>query len=280
MSINNSFDYVFYDLLDLIDNTTIKYNHKVFPEIIQGYNVGVYATGKNQWGLNLVQFFNSVSVKEFNIAIDKCLNKLTSYINNHRIELSPFLESFVDKISQRIKLFTDLRDKKIGLENLVNSEEFFLKYLGYTQPQDNEIEYEMFRNLGAYKESTEPAEFNEFAYDQIQDLLKYFLQNAITKLNKLVLFIKHEINILNTQRTKFENSENNNEYIQMIADGDIKKVIKKLLKEKHKSSIYIIQLSCRYNSLEKDKIQNIISTQDYVIQRNKISTDLITLLFN
>ncbi len=277
MNSEKSFQFVFYDLLDLIDSLSIKYQHKIFPEIIYDEFIGWEPTGRSKWGLNIVQFFNSNGIGNFNRVIDKRLEKIHIHISKDRIALNPFLKYFIEEIDNRIQFFSDFKKNKIHLDNLVASKKIHLSYIGYLS-LEKDHENQQYHSWGAFKEPTEKPDFDEFAYDEIQKLLRSYLQCAINKLNRLVLFLKHELNLVNTQQSAFEKSANNSKLIELIAAGEVKQVFKKLLNKKHKSSQLIIELSYRHNSLEKDKIQNIISYEEYYMQRSKIVASLITIL--
>ena len=273
MEKENSYNYVFWETIKYIDKVEVVYRHEALLTVEDENAPFPMPTG-SQWCLNLVSICETKEKTKFNNIIAENIDSRIDYIKENRLDLFGFYKYFIVRIQRAIDNFSNLRNGNIKFEDLINQKIITLKYLGYLPFH----EHFHLHQLGINGKPLE-AEFDEKAFDEIYKLTKSYFDVIIKELTRLILFIKHELNLSIINRQQLESHKGKEVFINLIKKGEIEKLFTEFgTIEEYKYDEDVIQLSARYFKLENDKNKDIISRDEYNIQSSKLISSLIKVI--
>jgi len=263
-----SFEYVFLDLLEVIDIIKIEYGHEEEIITMEDPLNEVYDISGTKWELLIKRFANNRFSSEFDNYLETIIEKIQYYVQKEQLALFMFYKTFIQELESRKLIFEQFSEGKLTILDLVNEGKIELNYSGYNMV-----------DLMQRPEDIHKAEFDEFSYDEIFKQAKPFISKIIRYLKKLILYLGHELNLSNNQKGQIEKKGRDNELIELIEKSKIEELFQKLKSlEEYRNKKEVILLSARYFNLEKDYGKGIMRRDEYNIQRNKICDSLINLV--
>jgi len=193
------------------------------------------------------------------------------YLVFNKLDLLKFHGAFIEKLERKVSIFKQLEKGEIALKDLYNLERVKLHYKGYL-PYDDVTAHAM-------KNGVVKAKFDKFAYDEIYRLSASYFKVLIKSLKKLIFFLGHELNMAKTQQALITNQQEENEYLKLIKDGNLKELFSQLANdEAYKNNPELLILSSKFNLLEKRNRIGLVAIDDYDRLISKILYSLIELV--
>jgi hypothetical protein len=271
MNHQDSFQYVFFDLLDILDNLEIVYQHEAFANM----NENSYSLdGTSDWHLKVVFFYNTTSKKDFESKLFKVVNSTIEYVKDNRIDLFSFYEGFIAEIERIRSNFDKLIKSELPLQKLIDDGVVKVKYIGYL-PHDEHY----YLREDRVDFPTSPPEYDEFAYDEVYRLSREYFSVLSKELLKLSLFLRHEYNLTTINKGALENNKEKKDLLSLLKKGEISKLFEVL--DAHPAYQFneeVVILSARFYKLEKMQNANTIDFKDYSVSFNSICSSLISVI--
>lgn len=276
MEFEQSFKYVFYDYLTIVDDLTINYGFAAYPtwvgqDYLPAEELNV-ATGESEWvfvSKGLGEFEN---YDDFQKELSKRTQSTINYVKNHRVDLHDFYDIFIVKISKRKQSVISLLENISDFRKKIDAGIVNLNYQGL-EPLDL-----IFKSNGINSPQG-PPDTAQVDHGKLHDGSKEFFKRIYHSLSKMLLFLEHEKNIKNLQRENLENFTGDSELIELIKKAEFEKLFKELSEhQSYKSDNVIIHLVSRYSSLRKDNQSGIVERGTYNIEMNQIREALLQVI--
>mgnify|MGYP000282308330 CR=1 FL=1 len=268
MDRNDSYKYVFYEILKFVDKVEIIYQHEALATT---YGSEEQLDGGSQWCLSLISICGIEEYDSFKKELERNINSKINYIRENRLDLYGLYDYFIEQLEERRERFENLQKGELKLEDLIEEGIILLNYIGYLPLSQH---YDLIW-LGIKGEPSK-SDFDENSFDNLYQITKNYFEVMIQGLTKLILFLKHELNLSITQKQQLKNQKGKNEFIKLLKVGEIEQLFIELdSTEEYQNDEEIILLSARYFTLEKDKNRGIINRDDYNIQSAKLVSSLI-----
>lgn len=259
MDIKYSFDYIFYDLYLLIDEISIRYRHEV------GIGIDGLEIIGDQWQLKILDF-NGYNLQRFTDEVKKHILLTIEYIVNNRTYLEGFLPFFIEKLEVKRVKYERIQNFTEKYEDLKSSNHLKLNYLGYEN------------DYGMHSDAIR-SNHDENSFEEIQRQSIVFINIILKELTRLILSLKHELNIISSQKEGLNDDERKSYFISLLTEWKIEELFNEL--NSHQSFKFdnqIINFSARYRILNKDKNEGIINRNDFDIGLAKIINGLISII--
>ena len=277
MNIENSFNYIFYDILKLIDDLTIHSQYRAIPEMETDEDGEASFTGDAFWQLNLIKFLNCNKSDLFKKRIKKHVNNTIDYLEENKTVLFEFYDYFIAEFDKRNTFFTELLQNQETLEQFINKGNIILIHKGFLSIYNHDS---LIRDSIGLPQKDK--ELEKLSGEEIYRLISKFLPIACKYINKINLYLKHEYNIILIQNNRLGNiKENDNQdiLIDLIRENKLNELFKLIKEDKaYKSNAELILLSSRHKALEDSKINNLIDWNTYQTDLSKINYSLISII--
>lgn len=272
MSKEHSYQYVFSELIKITEKIDIAYYHRALPtKYIDGVNE---LWGEYTWKLCVNRFCGKSNLKNFKNHLNEVSVQIMDYIVERRLDLYKFYDFFLLRLEESKSKIERLQCSELSLAELIAGGTVKIIYTGYL-PLDEHYDLLQLGLDVSPKDTTD----DENDLNKVYDISKEYFDAILQKLDRLSLFLKHEINIRDSQEEAMKNQKGKKDLINLIRNGKLEE----LFKETEKSEEYaydesIIQLSARYFILESDKNRDVINRDEYNLQISKLVTSLISAI--
>lgn len=263
-----SYKYVFFELLNFIEKIEIVYQHEALATT---YEDGETLDGGSQWCLSVVSIGRVSKLSELREGLQKLINQKIEYIKENRLDLYGFYGYFLECLEKNKSRIEELQSGKLKMKGLIEEGLIQPIYTGYLPLKDHYHLYQL-----GIKDSPKEAEHNKDSFDELHRISRYYLGIIGQELTRLILFLKHEVNLSLNYEQQLKNQKGKDEYLNLIKEGKIEQLFKELDSTKeYRYDEEIMQLSARYHTLENDKNKDVINRDEYNIQSAKLISSLI-----
>lgn len=267
MERDNSYRYVFFELLKFTENITIVYQHKAFATTKEDGDLD----GGSQWRLSLVSIGGNEKLENFGEFLAKMIDQKVNYIKENKLDLYSFFDFFIERLEENKLRLEKLQLGNLKIHELIKEGIIEPNYYGYLPLRDHDNLY-ILGIMGAPAKT----EHDQNSFDELHRILSYYLDIIILELTRIVLFLKHELNLAIIQKQQLKNQKGKDEFLNLIKEGRIQQLFMELdSTEEYRYDEEVILLSARYYSIENDKNQNVINRDEYNIQSAKLISSLI-----
>lgn len=268
MDKNDSYKFVFYELLKYVDKVEIIYQHEALATT---YGSEEQLDGNSQWCLSLISICEIGKHKEFKKDLKGNIDSKINYIKENRLDLYIFYDYFIEQLEERRERFEKLQKGELKLEDLIKNEFVLAKYIGYLPLSEH---YELYQ-LGI-NDKPQKADFDENSFDELYRITKNYFEIIVQELQKLIFFLKHELNLSITHKQQLISQKGKDEFIKLLKKGKVEQLFSELdATEQYKYDEEIILLSARYFTLESDKNSGVIHRDEYNTQSAKLNSSLM-----